>query len=659
MKKRYDLSQLNWHVAGFTPYMEQLQRSMETDTTMGPEILPVPAHVPGSVQQALLDAKIIPDWNVGLNTRQCEWVENRHWVYETYLIDEWIDKNSRFYLYCQGLDYCGSIVVNNRSAGTFKNTFISYRFDLTPYLRERNNILQIVFECPPRWLGQIGFTSMIREWKERFNYTWDWTSRLVQIGIWDEIFLEKTDGKCIERFGCTTDLDPESKKGILNVKAGINAESGAVAKILMFSPQGVIKEEKFSLNGTSNHFEFSWADLPIELWWPNNMGEQVLYSLKCDLYDLQGNIQDSITKRIGFKRVEWEDCEGAPEGATPWICVVNGKRVFLQGVNWIPIRPNFADVKRDDYYKRLKLYKDIGCNILRVWGGGVLEKQWFYEFCDELGLLVWQEFPLSSSGIDNWPPEDPGTIQEIVSIADSYIERRQHHVSLTIWCGGNELQGNLEGEKTGCGKPVGDAHPLIKALKDLVKTKDPGRRFLPTSSSGPRFTASKEDFGKGLHWDVHGPWQLKGDFAEWEDYWRRDDALFRSEAGSGGANDVDIIQETKGSCSEFPISCSENPLWRRFPWWLERDAFVEESGREPKDLDEYVIWSQTRQAKALKTIVESCKNRFPRCGGVLLWMGHDCFPCPVSPSIVNYYGNPKPAAKVVGKIFNKKIHILR
>ena len=149
----------------------------------------------------------------------------------------------------------------------------------------------------------------------------------------------------------------------------------------------------------------------------------------------------------------------------------------------------------------------------------MLEKECFYTLCDELGILVWQEFPLSSSGPENWPPEDPRAIAEMRDITAGYIARRQHHPALLLWCGGNELQGGLDGSKKGCGKPVDYTHPMIGMMREKVQRLDPTRRFLPTSSSGPRFTAEEENFGKGLHHDVHGPWNAAGSLEQAFAYW--------------------------------------------------------------------------------------------------------------------------------------------
>jgi beta-mannosidase len=294
----------------------------------------------------------------------------------------------------------------------------------------------------------------------------------------------------------------------------------------------------------------------------------------------------------------------------------------LQGVNWTPIRPNFADVSEEDYRQRLTLYQEMGCNVVRVWGGAYLEKTCFYDLCDALGLLVWQEFPLCSSGVENWPPADAASIEALCQIATSYIERRRHHVSLLLWCGGNELQA-----VPGDGGPLTEETvPLIAALGHVVATLDPGRRFLPTSPSGPRFDRHVEETGKHVHWDVHGPWVAHGTLdTEWTRYWQTDDALFRSEVGAPGASSGELIRKYTGEAPSFPAN-EGTALWRRTSWWIEWDQFLAEHSRVPWHLDDYVQWSQQRQAAALAIAARACKDRFPQCGGFIVWTGMMPFP---------------------------------
>jgi beta-mannosidase len=646
VKERIDLSAREWVLAGFTPFAWHWKRHGDVRAADYADVPAIAARVPGSVQKALLDAGVIPDWNEGYKARDCEWVENRHWVYQVALGPYDLPPGRRAVLTCLGLDWAGSVFVNGVRVGDFRGAFTPHVFDLTAHLGSGQNLLQILFEAPPRWLGQITRTSTVRDWKPRFNYGWDWTSRIVQIGIWDGIYLDMTDDAELTGIDCSTGFDVEAAAGTLTLRGEARGPVGARVRARLSREGRVVREA--SLPAESLSAGFAWNGLDVEPWWPNGDGAQPLYALECELIDTSGAVADGKILRVGFKNVQWRPCEGAPAGADPWLCVVNGRPVFLRGVNWTPIRPNFADVAQEDYAKRLRLYRDLGMNTLRVWGGAFLEKECFYRLCDEMGFMVWQEFPLSSSGIDNRPPDDGDAIKEACEIARSYIERRRGHVSLLLWCGGNELI--CDPDAAGRVQPLDVSHPMISGLAETAALHDPQRRFLATSPSGPRVWAGAAEYGRGVHWDVHGPWEMEGPFDEWEAYWRGDDALFRSETGCPSASSAHIIRRYAGNLPELPAT-RDNPLWRRTWWWIDWPHFIKERGREPRDLDEYVAWSQGRQAKALAAAVRPAVERFPRCGGILIWMGHDSFPCTANTSIVDFEGDPKPAALALGAIF--------
>ncbi|MFA5292731.1 MAG: glycoside hydrolase family 2 TIM barrel-domain containing protein [Phycisphaerae bacterium] len=645
MTKYFSLASLDWKLAGFNPFEWNLDEYINISTHSRAEIPAIPIQVPGSVQTALLNAGLIEDWTKGLNGRLCEWVENRHWIFQTVMPDEWFKNNKNFSITFLGLDYCGKIRVNSKTVYTFENSHIAHNVNITEYLKEKQNLLEIIFECPPRWLGQFGYTSKMTEWKVRFNYFWDWVSRLVQIGIWDDILLKATDGMEIRETKITTDFDINKKTGILNLETEIQAAPDSHLRICLKKGKEIIKTEEHPVQNQS----FLWNGLNIECWQPNGKGKQQLYTLTVELLDSNKTTIDQIEKQIGFKNIKWEKCLNAPPQADPWLCVVNGQKVFIQGLNWTPIRPNFADVKIEDYTRLLKLYKKLGFNMMRVWGGAFLEKECFYNLCDELGIMVWQEFPLSASGGDRYAPDDKDSIKQMTGIAKDFIKRRQHHVSLAVWCGGNELLS----AKTEDSPTANLKHPMLKAINKMVKTLDPGRRFVVTMPTGPKFSADSKDFGKGVHWAVNGPWKAVGKISkDWTEYWNGDDSLLRSEVGSPGPCSAEMIRKYKGTCSEMPATI-ENPLWRRAPWWIDWHEFINENGKEPQNLEEYVKWGQKRQAEALKIAVSACKKRFPACGGIFIWMGHDCFPCPSNTSIIDFEGNPKPAAFAIGEIFTK------
>jgi beta-mannosidase len=650
--KEYNLSSLDWALWGYRP--ESWKMDFNFNELKGPkaEYINIPVKVPGSVQKALKDAGIIPDWNIGNNYISSEWIGNRHWIFATKIPDEWMTKESNIVLRCMGLDDNGVIMVNGKEAGKFNNTFIPYTFDLTPFLKDKNNTLAIVFECPPTYLGQIGYTSKIKNWKPRFYYGWDWIPRIVQVGIWDNIVLDvlNKDYSGINNLKVITAADKVKDLGRLEISAEMTPKAyhGRVRIQLMKDTGEPLIDE--TLPAEQLRAGKTWDNLKVRRWWPNGSGDQPIYKLSCTLYDADGAIGRTIEKKIGFKNVEWLPCKNALPEADPWLCSINNKPVFLQGVDWTPIRPNFADLTETDYRKLIKTYKDLGVNIFRVWGGGFPEKEWFYNICDEMGILLWQEFPLSSSGLDNYPPDTPDEIVVMSKISESYIRRLRDHVSLLLWCGGNELY------EMGDTAPVNDKHPMIRCMKEMVKAEDPTRRFVTGSPSGPSIYAGYQNYGKGVNWDVHGPWTLPFTASDHtmnavRDFWNHDDALIHSEVGVAGAMSAAMINKYRGEYPALPANM-DNMLWRQVSWWIEWNDFLQyNNGKEPKSLEEYVAWSQERQTTGLSIALKANKSRFPECGGFIIWMGHDSYPCPINTSIIDFDGNLKPAAIELSKIW--------
>lgn len=659
---RHSLSELHWTLTGFTPYAWSWASLGEAASDPRADVPAVPAPVPGSVQAALRAANLVPDWFTGLDSRACEWVEHRHWVYRTEIPADWFGAHNR--LVCLGLDYRGLVRLGGAEIGTFEGTFVPHVFPVASPAGDTT--LELVFLEPPRWLGQLGYTSRMTDWKARFNYGWDWTSRVVQTGIFDEVLLETAETSAFDGFSCRSEIVRGAEVARQPSVDADGTPAGRVSArwdVWGDRPRdGHVVIELLDPDGSTRATTTAPADSgsatidvdSVALWWPNGYGGRPLYRVRAQLRNADGTVVDSEERRVGFRQIDWRRCDGSPAAARPWICVVNGRPIFLQGVNWTPIRPTFADVSRDELHARLATYREMGCTVLRVWGGATLESHAFYQACDEMGLLVWQEFPLSSSGLDNWPPEDPAAVDQMAAIVESYAVRRCHHASLLLWCGGNELQGGPDGEKAGVGRPIDETHPMIARMADVVATHDPGRRFLPTSSSGPRFDADSAEFGHGLHHDVHGPWSLPGGTLESaRRYWEQDDALFRSEVGAPGASAEDVIEEYSGGLPTMPAS-AENPLWRRSSWWIEWDEFLASRGSDAGDptLSEFVAWSASRQAEALKLAATAVKRRFPRAGGFIVWMGHDSFPCTANTAVLDFYGRMKPAAHALAEVFH-------
>lgn len=621
-----DLSRLEWQLLGWRPNQWAMSASMETGADLLADVGPIPAAVPGSVQQALLDAGVIPDWHVGLNSRACEWIEHRHWEFRTVVPASTVPAGQQAVLHAQGLDYSGWILVDAKQVTRFKGALVPHRFDLTAALADGGeHRLSIVFDEPPREQGQLGYTSQSRYLKPRYPYSWDWCPRVVPVGAWDRLILRCGAANALEVASVRSILGEDNQTGRVDIVvdvAGESPEDAAAGPIQVVLRDGDQELARRSTQARPGRVQISLDGLPVEPWWPNGYGVGKTYRLEIEAP--LGTECWRAARTIGFKRVEWLPCEGAAADAEPWVCVVNGTPIFLQGVNWVPPRACYHDSTEEEYRRLVELYRDMGCTLLRVWGGGILERELFFSLCDEAGILVWQEFPLSSSGLDNWPPEDPAVIEELVGIASSYIRRRSHHVSLLVWCGGNELFGGGAGGFGEASVPVDCEHPCIAALRDVVARDDPGRRFLPTSASGPWEWGSSDKFGTGLLHDVHGPWgfgQGSTNMEEWRNYWSRDDALFRSEVGMPGAHSLDMMKRYAGEADAWPPTAD---YWAHTSsWWRQWDRFRSDLEGLPRDeaMAAYIEATQREQAEAYAIAAKACKDRFPRCGGFVIWMG--------------------------------------
>jgi beta-mannosidase len=193
----------------------------------------------------------------------------------------------------------------------------------------------------------------------------------------------------------------------------------------------------------------------------------------------------------------------------------------------------------------------------------------------------------------------------------------------------------------------------MHALSQIVEREDPGTRFTPTSPSGPAFSFDLKHKGQVLPEDAHGPWNWGGDMNSWRELWQANDSLLRSEFGFPAASPMDILEKFHGDCAIWPPT-PDNPYWMHgAAWWLQFDRFKDQlKGLPPEQaIAKYVELSLALQAEALAIAAEASKSRFPRCGGMLIWMGHDCFPCPANTSIIDFLGRPKPAYKALAKIF--------
>jgi beta-mannosidase len=334
-----------------------------------------------------------------------------------------------------------------------------------------------------------------------------------------------------------------------------------------------------------------------ELWWPNGHGPQRLYRA--------GDFE------VGFRTIELDD---------DYRLVVNGVPVQIKGWNWVPIDALYGVPRPDKLAHLLRLAARAGCNLLRVWGGGLLESQEFYEHCDRLGLLVWQEFSQSSSHMENVPSDDPEFVAKMVADARQIVPRLRRHPSLAVWCGGNELAGD-------------DSTPVLAALREVVQELDPERAWLPTSPLGEK--------------DVHGPWEHQGLRGHYEHYDTRTSQL-HSEFGVEGMTNRETLEALIDEEHRWPADRTNLVYEHLGAWWNNAPLVEEAFGGRIGDVDAMRRASQWLQYEGLRYAVEATLRRG---AGAIPWQFNESYPNAWCTSAIDHGGVPKPAYYGVARAY--------
>ncbi|MCG2659439.1 MAG: hypothetical protein L6437_04230, partial [Kiritimatiellae bacterium] len=637
----------DWEVIGFDPHELRLVLSRagqkvdiddkHSDTGW------VPATVPGCTHDDLLRAVLIKNPYVALNQRDCEWVMRRDWVYrKRFHVPAAYCGKRNVHLRFSGLDYSGEVYLNGKRLGAFEGTFMPVAFDVSAALdRTSENVLLVRFDKPPENEPQAGDSAKARKFKPRFNYGWDFSTCLVPVGIWDRVDLVCCGELVIDDVRITADVINDD--GLITVDCTVTARKPAKAALelsVYFKGRKIFTAvEKQKLRQGGNHIVIKRPVSRPRLWYPNQCGNQPLYTLKATIRDRHG-VSGSCETVFGFRTMKFIRNAGAPSRSLPYTCVVNGEKIFLKGWNWVPLDLMYGRVTDETYCWFLRLMKESGANLVRVWGGGLIEKDVFYRLCDEYGIMIWQEFPLSSSSIAHVPPRDKSYLAALKEVAVSAVMRKRNHPSLIIWCGGNELATQT---RTGERKPLACRHPALKALKETVETLDPGRCFLPSSPSGPSFFWSEQKVGRGLHHDVHGPWHFR--VPEHYAYYNRFDGLLHSEFGASGYSSMETLQKISSGASVWP-SDERNAVFRRHgTMYVQSDLIrnVFEVFGRINNPDKFVFASQFLQAEGLRYAIESHRRRKFKCSGVIPWQFNEPWPNASCTNVIEHCGRPKMA----------------
>ncbi len=572
--------------------------------------------VPGDGISALHAAGLIPDPYFGRNEYGLRWIAERDWVISRRFTVARVDLR----LVISMLDTVAEVFVNGTSVLQADTMFRSHSADLSGALRVGENEISIRFASPVRVAAErqaampfyipystsncpIPSGNMLR--KPACDFGWDWNIALAPFGVYGVVRLGPLGRPEI----CNPVITQHHEPG--RVTVSITGQTLEIADgPVTVSVAGATAQGKA-------HAGLIAASVVInnpDLWWPAGQGAQVLH----DLVITVGG--QTITRRIGFRALDLITEKDA--AGIGFKFRVNGRDVFAKGSNWIPQDALASNITPEATRDLLQSTVDANMNMIRVWGGGRYEPGWFYDICDELGLMVWQDFMFAC----NLYPSTPEFLGEVGREVQQQANRLHHHACIALWCGDNELIGALTWfpeSRENRDRYLVNYDRLNRTIEAGLKVIVPEANWWPSSpSSGPM------NFGDAWHDDSSGDmhfwsvWHERRDF----DHYRDVSPRFCSEFGFQSYPSMDVIRKFANS-KDWNIA---SPVMESHQKNAGGNARIAETMfryfRFPVDFENFVYLSQVQQGLAIKTAVTHWRSLKPHCMGTLIWQLNDTWP---------------------------------
>jgi beta-mannosidase len=617
-----------------------------------------PASVPGCVHTDLIDNKLIPDPYYGTNEKDLQWIGKKDWIYRTtFDVSPGVFSRANVELVFKGLDTYADVYLNGSMILSADNMFRTWRVPVKSILKEAGNKLVIRFRnvfdvdmpklesAPFRLLDQPNndqSDTMLAMYsrKAQFEFGWDWGPRLITCGIWKDVYLEAWDNFRLDNVQI---IQSGVSEASANIKAvfNITADRNTVADLKVTVDGREYARRNVALVPGKNSADLAFVMDKPDLWWTNGLGAHFLYDFNCEAVGTAG-VTAAKDYKIGIRSIEvvrQKDSYG-----TSFYVKLNGVPVFMKGANYIP-QDNFLNrVTPERYEYMIKSAAAAHINMLRVWGGGIYEKNEFYDLCDSNGILVWQEFMFACAMY----PSDPAFLDNVREEAIQNVTRLRNHACIALYCGNNEnVVGWYQwGQKQQYPEDVqrkfeADMHELYQALlPGVVKEYDPGKYYHYTSPSAGFNGVSPSD-GDIHYWGV---WHGHEPFSSFD----TNIARFVSEYGFQSYPQMSTIEKFAAPHdmqlhSAVMLShqrcMADNRKDKEYGNRLIQ-AYMERHYRQPKDFASYVYVSQVLQAEGDKVAMEAHRRNMPFCMGSMYWQIDDCWPV-ASWSSIDYYGNWK------------------
>ncbi|MFA6185758.1 MAG: sugar-binding domain-containing protein [Phycisphaerae bacterium] len=601
------------------------------------------ADVPGDVHATLIKEGVIKDPYIYMNSKECSWVGQRDWWFQKSIMVPKGFKGKRVELSFDGIDMFSTVYVNDKKIAETENAFLGYSFDVSEYLDYGNtNLITVCIRATKPILElkktddyfACFYTPRVFARKAQCQFGWDWAPDLCAVGIWQSVKLAAYTQGVIKDVYIRTkikgeahfevELDGETKE---SVKKG---HTHSLRIEILKNNQKYSKD--INVAGKKN---FANIDIPNpQLWWPNGYGEAELYDYEISL-SREGLVLDKKKGRFGIRQVEVVE-SGSPDGTNSFKFKLNGREVFCMGANWVPSDCFPGVVKKERYERLIKLVKEGNQNTLRIWGGGIYEKDEFYELCDENGIMIWQDLMFACADI---PDDDIEWTMKLAGEFEYQVKRIRNHPCIIHWCGGNEKTGSLN-EMKSHGDFVTDY-----LGRGVVTHFMPGASY--ASSSPHSITAISNDSTSG---DSHGcTWEasFEDNIRNFRHHIEQKQVVFMSEFGFHGPPRLETVRRFISKEKLWPINemwehhIMDNPYNSLEETYVQVElASVRELFGEPRNAAEFVKFAGTLSAEYLSAEFQHHRRRQGVNGGSLIWMYNDCWPA-ASWALVDYYGLPK------------------
>lgn len=639
--KRIELKK--WRAAGSLPYQADFSKHIQKGAMFRDQTPWFDASVPGCIYDDLQKAHLIEDPYYGQNSLACEWVANRWWIYNTSFTLEKSDFESVLRLRFEGIDYSAQIYLGGVFLGRHEGMYHPFEVTINESAVAGENTLVCVLEHAPFADPQPGYTSKTRYLKSRCNYKWDFAARLVSLGLYGAVTITSYPAcEISSRF-----IRPIKENGEWSLEVKMDAEcylpdKGRVSFKLSRNGESIIaNEDEVSFEKGKNEYSAVFKVTKPELWWPNGYGEQALYDYELSVLTSGGLLSDTVSGKTGFRTLEYRHADGR-EDALKYNVAINGKRVYLKGTNMVPLDCMTGKADYNRTKEILTAAKEANINFLRIWGGGHIENEDYYSICDELGLMILQEFTMSSSGCDDVPSRNPEFLALLKTAAEYNMKLKRNHVSLIFWDGGNELTDEkyIDSEDHE-GHPATLEDSTLSMLAELAKELSPDVAFLPSSGSGPNALLKWDE--KGTNHDVHGPWGYMGVEKHYTLY-NNSDSIVHGEFGCGGMTGYDQLCRITAEKDRIVTTSDENAVWAHHSGGWDSYKHREQvmfGDLRSFDIKDYIKISQFVQFESLRYSLEANRCREWTNVGEMTWQFNEPWPNIQCSNVLEYYGSKK------------------